>query len=1100
MIFGHHRTNNQMSRRQAGVFAAVILMTTAVALGVHATPSKSAPLDCGVTTDSTPAPPLCQQGFVTQSGTQLMLNGSPFKFVGINIYNANNLGDCWYALNADPLLVDSLNAIPTGSVVRAWFFQPFAPTDGVRDWSAFDKTLQLAAARGIRVVATLANQWADCDGPNGSAGDKKLDTWFADGYRTTVHPGGTVDYRSWAAEVAARYSGDPTILAWQLMNEAEIIHRDGTGVESCPAGAATTLRDFAADVSGAIKQVDPNHLISLGTIGTGQCGAQGAEYTFVHDVSTIDLCEYHDYGSPTTPIPGDQYNGLAVRIDQCNSLGKPLFIGEVGIDPSATGASLEGRAAAFSAKRDAQFGSGVVGLLAWALDTDWSTLNDFDISPRDPLLATFEGAVPPPASQTLHVSVQGSGRGTVSRRPGGPGCSGNCIAEVDEGATVTITAQPQGGSQFVGWGGPDAAPCIAMSCTMTMDVARGVTANFADVMPPTATITSPGDGATYPLLTGVTAAYACTDNVAIASCAGPVPVGSPLPANAPGSTPFTVSANDLSGLNSTLTATYTVSNTLADGLGLTGSFTSVPTSVSVADVAEPFGVTVSVPGGAAGPVVMDVCGGFTIELVPGTVATLTCGSVIVSVTSGQVKVTTPDGTAWMTVPSGGAASLSTGGVPLNLGAVPIVFVGPMTRIAVSPAVAVVGVGVAQLFTVEAFDAYGQSLGDSTGAATFTITPSATCTANSCKATTVGVRTVTAQVGTLSATAVLDVRKAQTIKFTAPTTKVMTQSPVALTATATSGLPVSFVSTTPNVCTTTGPNGASAVLVAVGTCSVTARQSGDSTWAAAPDVVRTFTINLATQTITFAPLPARTIDQTPITVAATASSGLQVVFSTTSPAVCSATGPSGSSIVLLAAGTCTVRADQAGDPVYAAAPPVTRNFTVSKLANTITFSSLTRKTLAESPVVVTATASSGLPVTFTSTTTAVCTVGGVNGSTIALVAAGTCTIRADQAGNATYKPATPVSRSFTVTRVAQTITFATLSNKTRAQSPVIVTATASSGLPVQFTTTTPLICTNGGTNGSVITLLATGTCTVRADQSGDAYWATAPAVSRSFKVT
>jgi hypothetical protein len=85
-------------------------------------------------------------------------------------------------------------------------------------------------------------------------------------------------------------------------------------------------------------------------------------------------------------------------------------------------------------------------------------------------------------------------------------------------------------------------------------------------------------------------------------------------------------------------------------------------------------------------------------------------------------------------------------------------------------------------------------------------------------------------------------------------------------------------------------------------------------------------------------------------------------------------------------------------------------------------------------------------------------------------------------------------------VAQTITFATLSNRTRAQSPVIVTATASSGLPVLFSTTTPLVCTSGGPDGSVITLLAAGTCTIRANQPGDNYWNVASSVTRSFRVT
>ena len=52
----------------------------------------------------------------------------------------------------------------------------------------------------------------------------------------------------------------------------------------------------------------------------------------------------------------------------------------------------------------------------------------------------------------------------------------------------------------------------------------------------------------------------------------------------------------------------------------------------------------------------------------------------------------------------------------------------------------------------------------------------------------------------------------------------------------------------------------------------------------------------------------------------------------------------------------------------------------------------------------------------------------------------------------------------------------------------------------FTTTTPAVCTAGGVDGSSITLVATGTCTVRAAQAGDAYWRPATAVNRSFTVT
>ena len=61
----------------------------------------------------------------------------------------------------------------------------------------------------------------------------------------------------------------------------------------------------------------------------------------------------------------------------------------------------------------------------------------------------------------------------------------------------------------------------------------------------------------------------------------------------------------------------------------------------------------------------------------------------------------------------------------------------------------------------------------------------------------------------------------------------------------------------------------------------------------------------------------------------------------------------------------------------------------------------------------------------------------------------------------------------MTAVAQTITFAKPANATLAQSPLTVSGTATSGLAVTFTTTTPTVCTAGGTNGATITLLIRG---------------------------
>ncbi|MDQ1475116.1 MAG: large repetitive protein, partial [Actinomycetota bacterium] len=248
-----------------------------------------------------------------------------------------------------------------------------------------------------------------------------------------------------------------------------------------------------------------------------------------------------------------------------------------------------------------------------------------------------------------------------------------------------------------------------------------------------------------------------------------------------------------------------------------------------------------------------------------------------------------------------------------------------------------------------------------------------------------------------------------------------------------------------------------------------------------------------QSITFGALANATLAQSPVSVSATASSGLPVSFSSLTGSVCSVAG---SSVSLLATGTCTIQADQAGNASYDAAPSLARSFTVTKNPQTISFAPLPDVTLAQSPRTVAATASSGLPVSFSSSTTSVCT---VSGTTVTLLSSGICTIQADQAGNGSFNPANPVQQSFSVVsgQGAQTITFSPIADATLAQSPLVASATASSGLPVSFSSLTTAVCT---VSGASVTLLTPGTCTIQADQAGNGSFNPAPSVQRSFTVS
>ncbi len=166
------------------------------------------------------------------------------------------------------------------------------------------------------------------------------------------------------------------------------------------------------------------------------------------------------------------------------------------------------------------------------------------------------------------------------------------------------------------------------------------------------------------------------------------------------------------------------------------------------------------------------------------------------------------------------------------------------------------------------------------------------------------------------------------------------------------------------------------------------------------------------------------------------------------------------------------------------------------AQTILFDPIANRRLDQSPFTLVASASSGLAVTFTSLTPAVC---GVSGTTVSLAAVGTCTVVADQAGNVAFSPALQVMRSFTVTALGltQTITFAPIAPQ-QTGATLTLAPSASSNLPVTLSSVTPAICI---VNALTVTVgNAVGTCTLQAAQPGNTTYQPAVLVTQSFSVS
>ncbi|MCZ8121398.1 MAG: fibronectin type III domain-containing protein, partial [Microcystis sp. LE18-22.4A] len=421
---------------------------------------------------------------------------------------------------------------------------------------------------------------------------------------------------------------------------------------------------------------------------------------------------------------------------------------------------------------------------------------------------------------------------------------------------------------------------------------------------------------------------------------------------------------------------------------------------------------------------------------------------------------------------------------------------------------------------------------------------------------------------------------QTITFNPPGTQTFGTTPnISGLASATSGLTVTFTSTTTGVCTIT--TGGVLTFITAGSCTINADQAGNATYSAATTVPQTFTVNAIAPGAPTAAVGTAGDTQVSVAFTAPVSNGGSSILDytvTSSPGGATATGAASPlNVTGLTNGTAytfTVTArNTAGNSLASTASTAV----TPKAAQNITFGNPGTQTFGTTPTL-TATASSNLTVTFTSTTTGVCTI--TSGGALTFVTAGSCTINADQAGNAAFSAATTVPQTFTVNAIvpgaptaavgtpgdtqvsvaftapvsnggsaildytvtaspggatatgaaspinvtgltngtaytftvtarnsagsgsastastavtpkaAQSITFNPPGAQTFGTTPTL-TASASSTLPVTFTSTTTGVCTI--TSGGALTFVTAGSCTINADQAGNAAFSAATTV-------
>lgn len=169
------------------------------------------------------------------------------------------------------------------------------------------------------------------------------------------------------------------------------------------------------------------------------------------------------------------------------------------------------------------------------------------------------------------------------------------------------------------------------------------------------------------------------------------------------------------------------------------------------------------------------------------------------------------------------------------------------------------------------------------------------------------------------------------------------------------------------------------------------------------------------------------------------------------------------------------------------------YVAPKLVQTILFDNLPEQTFGINPFELSAVATSGLEVIFSSSNSDIAS---VSGKVISIHKAGIVTITAQQAGNGTYKAASPIERVLVIKKANQQILFEVLPDVTIDDEFIVVNASATSTLDVNLSSSNESIAT---INGLTVTLQKVGTVSLTASQAGNENYEAALPVTRQLRI-
>ena len=206
--------------------------------------------------------------------------------------------------------------------------------------------------------------------------------------------------------------------------------------------------------------------------------------------------------------------------------------------------------------------------------------------------------------------------------------------------------------------------------------------------------------------------------------------------------------------------------------------------------------------------------------------------------------------------------------------------------------------------------------------------------------------------------------------------------------------------------------------------------------------------------------------------------LPLVVSVTTPAICSTDGKE---LKLIATGSCVFKVSTAKTKDYAAKESTqVVTVTAGRTKPGLTMGAITNQTSKNLPKTIEifrVYSPTGVYVLPQATTPTVCIAAGFY---VQIVGGGTCTLTYQSEANTTYLASDLYKVSFEVTRDPQTIAFTPPTTVDIAGKTLALTATASSGGAITYSTTSVESCS---VTGATLNLLKAGNCVVTATQGG-----------------